>query len=141
MLPDIWGKYGWKFLHLVTLEYPENPTPQDKVNYRNFFMDLRGVLPCGKCRINLTENLEKYPLTDNVLSSRDGLVKWLIDIHNVVNYHTGKPMLSYAEAYRDLENLSNPYKFKKSDGLYLVLLVIVLLILGLIYYLFSRRKN
>ena len=35
--PNIWGPHGWKFLHYVSLGYPENPTPEDKINYKNFY--------------------------------------------------------------------------------------------------------
>ena len=30
MGPDIWGPHGWKFLHFVTLGYPEKPTENEK---------------------------------------------------------------------------------------------------------------
>ena len=85
MKPKIWGPHAWIFLHSVTMNYPDNPTHQDKKEMKDFFNSLRYVLPCEKCSKNLQFNMMKYPLTDNMLSSRDSLVRWLIEIHNMVN--------------------------------------------------------
>ena len=32
MNPKIWGPHAWIFLHSITLNYPENPTPELKKN-------------------------------------------------------------------------------------------------------------
>ena len=37
MSPEIWGKIAWNFLHLVTLDYPLNPTNLDKQHYYEYF--------------------------------------------------------------------------------------------------------
>ena len=33
--PDSWGPHGWKFIHYVALNYPNNPNLQIKQNYKN----------------------------------------------------------------------------------------------------------
>ena len=53
MLTKIWGPSLWHFLHVMSFNYPVNPSKEDKENYRNFLCNLRHVLPCGKCRKNL----------------------------------------------------------------------------------------
>lgn len=140
MLPKVWGKYGWDFIHLVTLGYPECPSEIDKKNYNNFFNILRGVLPCDKCRYNLTHHLKKYPLNEQVLSSRTTLVKWGIDLHNVVNYYTGKPMLTYAEAINEINKLVNPEKNKWGNPIYYLLLVIVLMMVCYMFYYYLAKN-
>ena len=35
--PNIWGPFGWKFMHYVSFGYPDKPTTQDKQNYKNFY--------------------------------------------------------------------------------------------------------
>ena len=84
MLPEIWGKHAWILIHCVALDYPISPSVQDRENYRKFYMSLPYVLPCSKCRNNLVTHLKKIPLTDSELSSRSALLKWTIDLHNVV---------------------------------------------------------
>lgn len=131
MLPDIWGKYGWNFIHLITLDYPQHPTDSDKTNYRNFFYALIYVLPCAKCKHNLAKNISNFPLTDNILSNRSSFVKWGIQIHNIVNNHLGKPVLSYKEALYEIKKLANP---KKEDNTitYIIALVAIIFMIFMI---------
>jgi hypothetical protein len=139
MLPDIWGRYAWNFLHLVTLGYPEYPTAEDKENYYNYLHYLQYVLPCAKCRNNLSVHLKNYPLTDEILSTRSSFVKWGIDMHNIVNYSIGKPVLSYEEAMNDINGLAHPHKKSYFNAIYWILFVIVLIILCLLVY--RLKKN
>lgn len=144
MSPGKWGKPGWLFLHAVALAYPENPTDEDKHHYYIFFNSLRYTLPCTKCKVNFADHEKRYPLNDEVLSSRDNLVKWTIDMHNIVNYYTGKKMLSYQEALDTInDNLEQFGKPKTNhDWLYVLLIIIVILVicyLLLVAY-FKKRK-
>ena len=92
--PDIWGPHGWKFIHYITMAYPQNPTPTQKEKYKVFLLLLKDVLPCSLCAKHYEENLNILPLTDHVLSSRNNLVRWGIDIHNKVNESNNKPIYS-----------------------------------------------
>ena len=103
MKPTIWGPYGWLFLHSVTMEYPDKPSSKDKKQMEAFFNSLKHVLPCDTCSRNLIKNMRKTPLTKKVLSSRDNLVVWLIEIHNDVNKSNGKKVLSVKEALQALD--------------------------------------
>ena len=101
--PDVWGPHGWKFIHYVTLGYPENPTPAQKEKYKAFLVLLKDVLPCSLCANHYGENLQKQPLTDEVMDSRENLIKWGIDIHNVVNKMKNKPIIKYIDARRFID--------------------------------------
>lgn len=139
MSPEIWGKYAWNFIHLITLGYPTEPTLADKQNYYMFIDNLQYTLPCGTCRKNLSKHLSFLPLTDKQLENRDSFVKWGIDLHNVVNYYLGKPMLNYDEALQHINALTEKKK-KRYDYVYLLLIVLVLaIILYLIYYILKKN--
>ena len=97
-----WGPYGWKFLHYVTLNYPERPSQEDKEKFKQFFLLLQRVLPCERCAYNYSKNLEVLPITDKVLESDTNLMYWLIDMHNLVNKETGKKEIQRNEAYYKL---------------------------------------
>lgn len=133
MLPTIWGCYAWNFIHLVAVAYPENPSANDKINYYNFFHSLQFILPCKKCQSNMSQHLNNFPLTDETLSSRSNLVKWTIDFHNIVNYYTGKKMLTYSEAINKINKLVSPEKKRNKFILYLILIIVVIIIIYLIY--------
>ncbi len=101
--PEVWGPHGWKFIHYVTLAYPENPTQAQKEKYKAFLVLLKDVLPCSLCANHYAENLQKLPLSDEVLSSKENLIKWGIDIHNIVNESKNKPIVKYIEARRIID--------------------------------------
>ncbi len=140
MLPEIWGKYAWCFFHLVTMGYPEHPAKKDKKHYYKYICSLKYILPCDRCKQNLKNHLKKYPLTDAALSSKSNLVKWGIDLHNIVNYYTGKPMLSYTESLNELNKLANPVNNNKPDYVpYLIVGVVILIIFFVAFY--RPKKN
>ncbi len=142
MLPEIWGRHGWDFLHLVTMGYPENPIESDKENYYNYIHYLQFVLPCSKCRRNLSDHLKKLPLTNEILSSRSNFVRWGIDLHNIVNSSIGKPVLSYDEAMYDIDKLMQPKNsVSVSNVLFFVVFIIVLIILLYFIYRCFVQKN
>lgn len=126
--PELWGNCGWKFLHYITLAYPENPTTDDKQSVKTFFILLSKVLPCEKCRINYIKHLKEYPLDDAVLSSKETLITWLIDVHNAVNRITHKNLISYQDV---MKLYRKPIDYKTSI---ILILVIIIFIIILIFY-------
>lgn len=96
--PDIWGPHGWKFIHYITLGYPNNPTEQDKKKYYNFFMSLSNVIPCGICGSHFKQHLEITPLDDEALKNKESLMIWGIMMHNHVNAENNKKIQSTKDA-------------------------------------------
>ncbi len=92
--PDIWGPFGWKFMHYITFTYPTYPTDEEKNNYKTFFLSMYKVLPCMRCRVNFNNHLEKYPLDDTVLKTKKNLIEWLVNIHNEVNIMHNKSIMT-----------------------------------------------
>jgi len=138
MDPKIWGPHAWFFMHAITLAYPDKPNKNDKDNIKGFFNYLGKVIPCHKCRNNFKNHLDKVPLNDKVLSSRENLVKWLIEIHNEVNEMTGKPRLDYKTA---MENFIN--ETRKNDSIFndkfnLFIIIFMLLILVILIIIFMK---
>tara|TARA_B100001115_G_C15630805_1_gene303079 strand:- start:190 stop:597 length:408 start_codon:yes stop_codon:yes gene_type:complete len=129
--PKIWGPHGWKFMHYVSLGYPDNPTESDKQNYKNFYTSLQHILPCAKCAYNYSHNLKKYPI-DNHLGSRDTLVRWVIDIHNQVNTELNKKEYTYEEALSLYTE--EPPKF----GDYLFKIIVLVIILYFLYQILKK---
>jgi FAD-linked sulfhydryl oxidase len=95
--PILWGPNLWNFMHYLTLSYPDQPTEYDINKFKNFFTTIGEYLPCEKCRNNYKDHLQELPLTINELNSRDNLVLWLFNLHNVVNKHLGKKEFTLKE--------------------------------------------
>lgn len=105
MLTTVWGPPTWHSLHTISFNYPVHPTCQDKTNYRNHILNLRFVLPCGKCRLNLCKNFKKLPLTMKHMESRETFSKYVYDLHEVINKMLGKKSaLSYNDVRERYEH-------------------------------------
>lgn len=129
MNPKFWGPHGWYFLHSVTMNYPKNPSEQDKQIYFNFFKSLEKVLPCEKCAYHYSQNLKKHSL-EEALESRDKFVRWLINVHNEVNKETGKREYTYDEVIQEYTTKMNNLD---KDQTFIYKLIIVLLMIFIIY--------
>lgn len=98
---DLWGKNMWRSIHYICLGYPSNPTIDDKQKYAEFLTNLQYVLPCILCREHFRDELQNYPLTDNVMRTRDSLLSWSILVHNSVNRRLGKSIYNLSNFYND----------------------------------------
>ena len=105
MLTTVWGPSQWHFLHTMSFNYPTNPTNLEKKAYRNYMLNLKNVLPCGKCRNNLKENYKKLPLTMSNMRNRETFSKYVYDLHELINDMLGKKSgLSYAQVQERYEH-------------------------------------
>jgi hypothetical protein len=104
-LVQVWGNSLWHVLHTMSFNYPVNPTNENKKNYMFFIKNLKNVLPCGKCRKNLSGNFKKLPLTMNCMINRETFSKYIYNLHEVINTMLGKKSgLSYEEVRNTYEN-------------------------------------
>lgn len=105
MLTTVWGPPMWTFIHTMSFNYPNNPTAQDKLHYKTFVYNLRNILPCKYCRINLTNNLKKKPLQSCHMKNRHTFSRYIYDLHELVNKMLGKnSKLSYCDVRERYEN-------------------------------------
>tara|TARA_B100000780_G_C20922665_1_gene367625 strand:+ start:150 stop:554 length:405 start_codon:yes stop_codon:yes gene_type:complete len=126
MNPKFWGPHAWIFLHSVTMNYPKNPTQQDKQRYREFFKSMERVLPCEKCAYHYSKHIDEFPI-DPALESRDTLVRWLIQIHNEVNISLNKPEYTY-------EQVIEEYRYKINNINRDETMIYKVIIMGLLAY-------
>ena len=84
-LTSVWGSALWHSLHIMSFNYPVNPTKEDKEHYRDFVLSLEHVLPCKYCRQNLKTNFKSMPLTMAVMKDRDSFSRYIYELHELVN--------------------------------------------------------
>jgi ribosomal protein RSM22 (predicted rRNA methylase) len=122
MLTSVWGPAQWHFLHTMSFNYPVNPTIQDKKHYRDYLYNLKYVLPCKHCRINLTNNLDKKPLLMCHMKNRATFSRYIYELHELVNKMLNKKSnLSYCDVRERYEHFRSRcteekptlFKFKK----------------------------
>jgi hypothetical protein len=147
--PEVWGPKIWQALHYISLGYPDKPTEEQKQKYKAFFLLLKDVLPCSICANHYAENLKKVPLTDDVLSSKDNLMKWVISLHNTVNEMKDKPIIPQEQARKMIEmntmckhpNIIEKFTETntptKMSGIFILILILISLITIAVIY----KKN
>jgi hypothetical protein len=84
-LSSVWGPAMWHFLHIMSFNYPVNPSIEDKYYYREFVLNLKYTLPCKYCRINLKTNFKQLPLTISVMKNRDSFSRYIYQLHELIN--------------------------------------------------------
>jgi hypothetical protein len=133
MLTTVWGPSLWHFLHTMSFNYPVEPTPDQKRQYRDFVLNLQHVLPCKYCRMNLVKNFKTLPLTLKHMESRDTFSRYMYNLHEIINTMLNKKSgLSYCDVRERYEHFrarctadqppktekgcTEPLKGKKSKG-------------------------
>lgn len=126
MMTKIWGPAMWHYLHTMSFNYPVNPTNEDKKNYRDFVLNLKNVLPCKYCRINLSNNFKKKPIQMCHMKNRDTFSRYIYELHETVNKMLHKKSnLTYCEVRERYEHFRSRctnekpkvFTFKKSKTL------------------------
>jgi hypothetical protein len=83
------GRATWRFLHTMTLRFPEKPTQSDRDTLLRFMHDFSRLYPCGECAEHFQALLKELPPQT---SSRMASALWLCSAHNKVNERLGKPI-------------------------------------------------
>ena len=120
MLTSVWGPGMWHYLHTMSFNYPITPTSSEKKHYRDFIIQLKYVLPCGKCRKNLRKNLKELPIKMKHMKNRDTFSRYVFELHEHINTMLGKHSgLSFEEVRERYEHFrsrcSQPYSIRKNN--------------------------
>jgi hypothetical protein len=145
--PDVWGPHGWRFIHFITMGYPDEPTEDDKKTYKKFFELLGSVIPCRICGDHFKSHLKKHPMDDEILKNRESLMAWGVNIHNIVNKMNGKKEYSIEEGITDIIKnnkvcsvIVNNMPSDVPVYMNMILLLFVLLVLYFIIIKISKNK-
>ncbi len=96
----------WFSMHMISLDYPIDPTREDSEKYRNWFLLQLQVLPCSACRENVKEALKKSkwdPIVD--MANRTAFAKAVWALHRQVNIQLGKPNIEFEDMCEYYEQL------------------------------------
>jgi hypothetical protein len=101
MQTAVFGPPIWHSLHMISFNYPVNPTEQDKKHYMNFLLSYEHVLPCIYCRVNFKSNLKKAGFSKKVMKNRNTFSRFVYKLHNCVNDMLNKKVQISYEEVRD----------------------------------------
>lgn len=100
LLTSIWGPPTWESIHCITFKYPNNPTPEQKKYYKQYFEILGYVLPCDTCQVSYRDHIVngETELNDKVFENRTSLTYWAYLMHCTVLKRIG---INYDISYED----------------------------------------
>lgn len=94
MMTRCWGPCLWTALHMMSLNYPVDPSPADKHHYLTFFRSLKWTLPCKSCRESYGKFIaakgRRTHLSLGTMRSRESLARWMYEVHCAVSKRIGK---------------------------------------------------
>ncbi|KXS10093.1 hypothetical protein M427DRAFT_191866 [Gonapodya prolifera JEL478] len=83
------GRAFWRVLHTMTMQFPEEPTPNEQESLRRWIILSSKLYPCGECSEHFIRMVRESP--PNV-TTRYAVANWACDVHNRVNEHLRKPI-------------------------------------------------
>jgi hypothetical protein len=98
---SVWGPLIWQTFHIISFNYPVNPSNIDKKNYKNWLLSFQFTLPCVYCRMNFKKNLKEVNFNYAVFNNRETFSRFIYDLHNCVNRMLGKKIKISYEEVRD----------------------------------------
>ena len=123
MLTNVWGPSLWHYLHVISFNYPNEPTKLQKNKYKQLLLNLQYTLPCKYCRINLKNNFKKFPLNNSIFENRNSFSRYIYNLHELINKMLGKKSnLTYCdvrdryEQFRSRCVIENPKIFKYKEN-------------------------
>lgn len=93
-IEQLWGPCTWIFFHTLVAHVNNN----NSSIIHKIIQAIKLIckhLPCPVCREHATETLNKYSLYQRIKTKED-LVKWVYEFHNIVNIKLNKPIFDYS---------------------------------------------
>ena len=106
MDPNIWGPYGWYFIHILTYNY----TGKNRRAYYNLYKSLGHIIPCHNCQQHYKDMFALDPLTTILRKPSHNLIKWGQHLHNRVNERIGKKELPLRECHKKYRSCNKKIK-------------------------------
>ena len=105
MLTTVWGPALWHYTHVMSFNYPVEPTEENKKEYKNFILNLKYLLPCKYCRVNFKKNLKQLPITASDMKNREAFSRYVYNLHELINTMLNKKSgLSYVDVKERYEH-------------------------------------
>jgi len=93
-----WGPLGWMMLHSISLNYPIEPSPEDKLILSKFLEKFVNTISCPSCQIHFKSTFDLYKQHHpEWAQSRYDLFLFVVRSHNTVNKRLDKPVIQTVE--------------------------------------------
>lgn len=89
------GANQWDTIFSVGFTYPDGPSSGLQLRTKLWLQNMR--VGCLGCETKYNEALLKFPVTDDVVLSRQNLLSWMMSVRNYERSGRGVPAFSFAE--------------------------------------------
>ena len=103
MTKSVWGPITWKFLHTIIAKLRPEDFKEQRSNLIQLIKNVCETLPCPECKAHAIQNIRNARL--DIITSKDGLVDFIYEFHNLVNKQTRKQQYTkdILETYKVLD--------------------------------------
>ena len=113
MQTNIWGPAMWMSIHVVSFNYPVNPTREDKQNYAAWLIHVGKILPCRYCRENFSKNMRAtgWDWTrldanfETIMKTRSSFSKFCYILHDNINQMLHKTSPPFEQVCEKIESM------------------------------------
>lgn len=99
--PEIFGPPFWFTLHNGAAHYPIKASVVCMQRMKGFILGIPVMLPCETCSDHATAYIESQrEKLDYIVSGREPLFEFLVNMHNYVNRRFGKPEITPSDALK-----------------------------------------
>ena len=148
----VWGPCGWNFIHAMSFAYSISPSFSERTQMFTFLHSFAQVLPCLRCRVHFIKLLNTYlpTVSSEHLETRESLVRFLVDAHNMVNKRIAKKTMEFEQVMslygnpdmkKQIPQLNPIYKTSTTTLVGGFLLASVLIALIIVKMTCTRKEN
>lgn len=88
MSKSVWGPVTWRFLHTMAVKIRPEFFSVQRDNLVLLIKNVCETLPCPECKAHAVSNIKRANM--NKIVSKDSLINFLYEFHNLVNTQTKK---------------------------------------------------
>ena len=81
----VWGPMLWSVMYMVALNFPVEPSAEDRGRYSRFFGSVGAVLPCEECRNEFMKVVRSLDPVEKYLDSRENVARWVYRLDTKIN--------------------------------------------------------
>ena len=106
--PIVFGRHGWRWIHLLAITFPENPNAKQKEDMQQLLKYFFATLPCPACAYHAQVYVTSH---SPAVNNRMEFISWVNDFHNNVNKRLKKTEYTIEESIEETKK----YFFKGND--------------------------
>lgn len=108
---EIWGAMGWHLIHNFSIHSKDNECMFILIKTFGY------ILPCPTCKKHYNYLIDEIYVLDKQNISKKKIIKYLHEIHNIINSNLEKKKISYKKAIDIHKNTNN------EDILYFIIMI------------------